>query len=105
MLPDQLRLLMSAYISGDLAPRQRAAAERMLRHSRAARRLLRELRRDRRRLRKLAAPPLPSDFADRVARSLPKRSRIIRHSPAPLSRAAAVTPLSRWAAAAVVLVA
>src|SRR5262245_22507202 len=59
MLPEPLRLLISAYAVGELTPRRRQAAERLLRHSKDARKLLRELRDNRRRLRALPKPELP----------------------------------------------
>jgi hypothetical protein len=93
MLPDALRLLISAYSSGDLAPRRRAAAERLLRHSREARLLLRELRRNRRLLKRLATPALPKDFADRILAALPEPPII---APRPVAR----PRNNRWSVAA-----
>ena len=43
MLPEPLRLLVSAYAAGDLSPRRRKAAVRLLRHSAEARNLLQDL--------------------------------------------------------------
>jgi hypothetical protein len=80
MLPDPLRLLISAYASGDLSPRRRSAAVRLLRHSAEARRLLKELKVNRRRLRALPKPELPADFTARVVSALPEQPPIIRPS-------------------------
>src|SRR4051812_27854236 len=78
MLPEPLRGLISAYAVGDLTPRRRQAAERLLRHSREARLLLRDLRRIRKRLRRLPKPELPPQFAARVLAALPEQPPIIR---------------------------
>jgi hypothetical protein len=67
--------------------------------------LVRDLKRDRRRLRGLPVPALPTDFADRIVSALPKRARIIRHSPMTASAHRSLSPTSRWAAAAVILIA
>src|SRR5438045_1536425 len=77
MLPEPLRLLISAYAVGELSPRQRSAAVRLLRHSAEARRLLKELKFNRRRLRMLPQPALPADFTSRVVNSLPKQSPVV----------------------------
>ena len=68
MLPEPIRLLLSAFASGDLSPRRRAAAVRLLRHSSEARKLLRQLKLDRKRVRYLPQLRLPEGFADRIAR-------------------------------------
>jgi hypothetical protein len=80
MLPDPLRLLISAYSAGDLSPRRKSAAVRLLRHSAEARRLLKELKANRRRLRALASPELPADFAARLVDKLSEQPPIIRPS-------------------------
>jgi anti-sigma factor RsiW len=77
MLPEPLRLLISAYAIGDLTPRRKKAAERLLRHSKEARRLLRELRETRRRLRKLPRPELPPNFANAVLEKVADQPPII----------------------------
>lgn len=77
MLPEPLRLLISAYAVGDLTPRRKKAAERLLRHSKEARRLLRELRETRRRLRKLPRPELPPNFANAVLEKVADQPPII----------------------------
>jgi len=104
MLPDALRLLISAYSSGDLAPRRRAAAERLLRHSREARRLLRELKRNRRLLKRLTTPALPTDLAVRILAALPEPP-IISPSPVVPPRHRRWAVAARLAAAAAVLLA
>ena len=80
MLPDPLRLLISAYASGDLSPRRRSAAVRLLRHSSEARRLLKDLKINRRRLRALPKPALPADFVAKLLDKLPDQTPIIRPS-------------------------
>ena len=78
MLPDQLRILISAYASDDLSPRSRSAASRLLRHSQDARDLLRNLRNDTRRLQQLPKPTLPPDFATSIIDRLAPGPIIIR---------------------------
>jgi hypothetical protein len=71
MLPDQLRLLVSAYAAGELSPRRKLAAERLLHHSEEARTLLSELQRNSRRLRALPRLSAPVDFAAAVLERIP----------------------------------
>jgi hypothetical protein len=105
MLPEPLRLLISAYAAGDLSPRRQSAAMRLLRHSAAARRLLKELKLNRRRLRAVPRPKLPAEFTDRVINALPQKTPIIQPSSLVLSQRSRVSSTSRWAAAAVVFIA
>ena len=106
MLPEPLRLLICAYAAGDLSPRRKSAAERLLRHSAEARRLLKDVRFNRRRLRMLPRPKLPGDFAEKVLAALPpEKPPIIRPSTVTLHERSPISAASRWAAAAVVLVA
>jgi hypothetical protein len=106
MLPEPLRLLVSAYAAGDLSPRRKSAAERLLRHSAEARRILKDIRFNRRRLRMLSRPERPCNFADKVVAALPaEKPPIIRPSTVVLSERSPISPASRWAAAAVVTVA
>jgi hypothetical protein len=102
MLPEPLRILISAYAVGDLTPRRREAAERLLRHSGEARYLLRELKRNRRRLRRMPKPELPPDFTARVLSALPDQPPIIR--PGLLTQPQGQwTVTGRFAVAAVIL--
>src|SRR5947207_5924412 len=78
MLPEPLRLLISSFAMGDVTPRQRTAALRLLRHSSEARKLLRELNLNSRQLSNLPRQALPSDFANRVIRAIPDQRPIIR---------------------------
>ncbi len=105
MLPDPLRLLISAYATGELSPRRRSAAVRLLRHSAEARRLLKELKANRRRLRALPKPELPLDFTARVLNALPERSPIIQPSVLVRPRSDQFSRASRAVMAAAVLVA
>ncbi|HEX4589330.1 MAG TPA: hypothetical protein VH120_05340, partial [Gemmataceae bacterium] len=106
MLPEPLRLLISAYAASDLSPRRKSAAERLLRHSAEARRLLKDVRFNRRRLRMLSRPTVPADIADKVIAALPpEKPPIIRPSAVVLAERGRLSPTSRWAAAAVVTVA
>ncbi len=89
-LPEPLRLLVSGYAAGDLSPRRRKAALRLLKHSKAARTLLAELRENTRRLRALPRRTLPADFADKLLSALPDNRPIIRLDPPP------VPARSRW---------
>jgi hypothetical protein len=101
MLPDQLRLLISAYAAGDLSPRRRKAAARLLRHSDEARQLLKDLRSVQRRLRTLPRQELPAGFAERVLNALPERQPIIRPSLVGHSRGRRINRGTYVAAAAV----
>jgi hypothetical protein len=92
MLPEPLRVLISAYAIGDLSPRRREAAERLLRHSGEARHLLRELKRNRKRMRRIPKPELPPEFTARVLAALPDQPPIIR--PCLLTR-----PQQQWTVA------
>src|SRR5581483_7272406 len=104
MLPEQLRLLVAAYSAGDLPPRRRSAAERLLRHSAEARVLLRDLETNVERLRNLPRQTLPADFADRVLRALPPEPEpIIRLAAVPRPGGDRVARAARYAIAAAVV--
>jgi hypothetical protein len=105
MLPEPLRILISAYATGELSPRRRAAAVRLLRHSGDARALLRVLRHNRRRLRALPRPALPVNFTANVVGALPSQPPIIQPLPIIYPSQPRASAAARWAAAAVVLVA
>jgi hypothetical protein len=105
MLPEPLRLLVSAYALGDLSPRRRSAAVRLLRHSAEARQLLKELKSNRRRLRAMTPPALPADFSDRVVQSLPAGPPIIGPSVMVATRGSGSSRTARYAAAATILIA
>lgn len=71
MLPEPLRLLMVAYATGDLSPRSRRAAERLLKHSPEARELLAGLQSDAELLGCLPVHSAPTDLKDRILRRIP----------------------------------
>src|SRR5262249_57946523 len=106
MLPEPLRLLVSAYAAGDLSPRRRKAAVRLLRHSAEARTLLRDLLSNKRRLRNLPRRPLPAEFADQVVLKLSAVTPVIQ-PPVATARPSRArwSRLVPWAAAAAVLLA
>jgi hypothetical protein len=105
MLPEQLRLLISAYADGDLSPRRHKAAARLLKHSAEARKLLTDLQSDSRQLRALPPQPLPADFAERVVNALPVERPIIRLESVPRPNANRLSLASRVTVAAAVLIA
>jgi hypothetical protein len=76
MLPDPLRLLMVAYASGELSPRRRHAAERLLKHSLEARELLAGLRADAKLLRQLPVSSAPADLEGQILSRIPTISAI-----------------------------
>jgi hypothetical protein len=76
MMPEQLRLLIAAYASGDLSPRRQRATRRLLKHSSEGRELLVQLRSDARRLRDLPTQRLPAEFSVGLVRKLPHRTRV-----------------------------
>jgi hypothetical protein len=104
MLPDRYRALLTAYVDGELAPRQRRHAERLLRQSEEARDLLRRLQEDARALRELPPVRPPADLAEAVLRGIAER----RLSPARRRASRPVPAYPEWAglaaAAAVLLV-
>ncbi len=104
MLPDRYRELLTAYVDGELTPRQRRHAERLLRQSEEARELLRRLQEDARALRELPPVRPPADLADAVLRGITER----RLSPARRRASRPVPAYPEWAglaaAAAVLLV-
>ena len=107
MLPDRHRRLLTAFVDGELTPRERRAAERLLRTFPEARSLLRKLQEDARRLRELPLPRLGRDLSGDVLRAA--RDRRPRPAAAAHRRALQPTPpLPAWtglaAAAAVLLV-
>jgi hypothetical protein len=88
MLPDRDRQLLTAYVDGELTPRQRRHAERLLRQSEEARGLLRRLEEDARALRALPPVRPAADLSEAVLRGIaerrlaPARRRVLRPVPA-----------------------
>src|SRR5438132_903119 len=103
MLPESLRLVVSAYAAGDLSPRRRTSAIRLLRHSADARKLLKELQFDRLQILSMTSPKLPDDFTDRVLNALPHQTPIIRLAPRKLSGRRPTVSAALAAAAAVLI--
>lgn len=104
MLPDRDRALLTAYVDGELTPRQRRHVDRLLRQSAEARALLRRLQEDARALRELPPVQPTADLAEAVLRGIAER-----HLSPVRRRAARPTPAyPEWAglaaAAAVLLV-
>jgi hypothetical protein len=104
MLPDRYRELLTAYVDGELSPRQRRHAERLLRQSDEARALLRRLQEDARALRELPPVRPPADLTEAVLRGIAER----RLGPARRRASRPVPMYPEWAglaaAAAVLLV-
>src|SRR5262245_14133213 len=84
MLPDQLGALLSAYVDGELSPKQTSAVRRLLKHSEDARRLLSEFQANAVKLRALPCIKLPQDFSETICARLPARPTV----PIPVTRAA-----------------
>jgi anti-sigma factor RsiW len=88
MLPERYRQLLTAFVDGELNPRQRRALNKLLRRSAEARALLEKLQADSQELRALAPAPLPQDLSDSVLTLIAQR-RI----PPPKPRVAPPPPL------------
>jgi hypothetical protein len=73
MLPDRQRELLTAFLDGQLSPRQHKAVLRLLHRSSEARDLLRQLQEDSHALRGLPRHSLPADFPFRVLRVAAER--------------------------------
>src|SRR5205823_6069244 len=89
MLPERYRELLTAYVDGELGPRQRRTLEKVLRRSAEARALLEKLQADSQELRALAPAPLPQDLSDSVLmliaqrRLQPPKARVAVLAPPP----------------------
>jgi hypothetical protein len=102
MHPDRERRLLTAYVDGELSPRQLRHVERLLARSEPARRLLRQLQADSRALRDLPTVRPPTDLAPAILGAIAPRRAQPRVAPRPAVSAG----LSAWvgvAAAAAVL--
>jgi hypothetical protein len=105
MLSDRFCQLLTAYVDGELSPRQRRHVARLLSRSPEARRLLEQLQADARALRRLPRPTLPADLTGPILRTIaerrltPGQRRIAKASSATLW----LGPLASWAAAAAIL--
>src|SRR5688572_10886812 len=86
MISDKQHELLTAYVDGELGPRQRKLVERLIRKSPAARRLLRQLEADSRQLRALPTPPIPVDLSARVVDALNEPRVLPMRRPAPAPR-------------------
>src|SRR5262245_8607567 len=73
MLPERYRQLLTAFVDGELNPRQRRALNKLLRRSAEARALLEKLQADSQELRALAPAPLPQDLSDSVLTLIAQR--------------------------------
>jgi anti-sigma factor RsiW len=104
MLPERYRQLLTAFVDGELNPRQRRVLNKLLRRSAEARSLLQQLQADSQELRALAPAPLQQDLSDSVLtliaqrRIPPPRARV---APLPPPSGGAVWPY--FAAAALLL--
>ncbi len=73
MLPDRSLQLLTAYVDGELSPRQRRLVERLLQSSPEARQLLRQLQQDAQQLQQLPRPTLPHDLSRPVLQTIVQR--------------------------------
>src|SRR5437762_1113153 len=73
MIPDRISRLLSAYVDGELKPRQCRAVERLLRRSPEARELLRSLQEGATRLASLPRPTLSPEFAEQILHTIASR--------------------------------
>jgi anti-sigma factor RsiW len=73
MFPDRLSRLLTAYIDGEMTPRQRKNVLRLLERSPEARAMLSRLQEDAGNLRALPRRQLPPDFSSQVLRSIVER--------------------------------
>jgi hypothetical protein len=73
MLSDRSRELLTAYVDGELTPRQRRHVGELLRDSDEARQLLRQLQEDASRLQGLPPPPLDQDLSAFVVNAIRER--------------------------------
>src|SRR5688500_3589014 len=102
MLPPQSLDLLTAYVDGELSPRQRRAVERLLGRSAEARALLNRLQTDAAQLRRLPPAPAPADLASPVLGAIARRP--LRPARQPAGRQPAQFPVwAGYAAAAAVL--
>jgi hypothetical protein len=101
MLPDRLSQLLSAFVDGELSPRQRRAVLRLLKRSPEARRLLHELQDDAAGLRNLPRARLGRNFSQRIVRALGERRGASPRRPIVEPRPAFPTWLGFASAAAV----
>jgi hypothetical protein len=92
MLSDRHRQLLTAYLDGQLSPRQRKAALRLLRKSSAARELYEQLQKDSHDLIQLPRQTLPREFAQEIVRAINERGlRVGQRPPTPAPR-----PIPAW---------
>src|SRR6516225_2976184 len=70
MLSDRMRQLLTAYVDGELPPRHREAATRLLEQSAEARAFLKHLEADSAALRRLPRQQLQPEFAEKVLRAI-----------------------------------
>jgi len=70
MLSDRMRQLLTAYVDGELPPRHREAATRLLEQSAEARAFVKHLESDSAALRRLPRRQLQPEFTDKVLRSI-----------------------------------
>src|SRR5262245_17876057 len=70
MLSDRMRQLLTAYVDGELPPRHREAAARLLEQSAEARAFVKHLESDSAALRRLPRRQLQPEFTDKVLRSI-----------------------------------
>src|SRR5262245_44448263 len=105
MLPERHLLLLTAYVDGELSPRQRRHVDRLLRKNEEARDLLRKLQADSRQLIDLPRVSAPSDLSESVMSGVSQlKRRPVAARPLPVQPHTFPT-WTGWVAAAAVLVA
>jgi hypothetical protein len=90
MLPERYCQLLTAYLDGELSPRRRKTALRLLRRSARARSLFRKLQSDSQRLRALPQPVPALDLSPRVLHAIAQQG--LRPGPLADSAVAAAAP-------------
>src|SRR5260370_12771467 len=84
MLTESCRELLTAYVDGELTPRQHKAVLRLLQQSAEARDLLRQMQRDSEALRQLPTPRLEHDLSAPVGQIIADRRVAPGSAPPPL---------------------
>ena len=101
MLSEQHKKLLTAYVDGELNPRQRKLAERLLHRSARARKLLDRLQSDSRKLAGLPRQKPPHEFAHQVLQHISQQPAPVPATPStlvPLSSASQRISAARSAA-------
>jgi hypothetical protein len=105
MLPDRYSELLTAYVDGELSPRQQKVVQDLLHRSAEARAFCRQLQADADLLRGLPPRKLGADFSQQVVEAIGQTSRPAMRPPPGARRVVPWPAWSGWAAAAAILLA